>query len=175
MQTYSYSIDDVTPFIPFGFVCFWKPEQTFGVFSNWANTPFVHNNEKFATSEHYMMAEKARLMGDENTRQKILANPSPSVAKKLGQSVKPWDEQKWLQHRCRIMYEACRVKFSSSPELLAQLMATGTKVLVEASSLDRIWGIGMTASDPRAQQPTEWKGLNLLGKVLMQVREDLRV
>ena len=167
-------IDDVTPFIPFGFVCFWKPTQPLGVFSNWSDTPFVHNNEHFATSEHYMMAEKARLMGDEDTRRKILADPSPSVAKKLGQSVKPWDEAKWLQHRCRIMYEACRAKFSYSPELLAQLMATGDKVLVEASSLDRIWGIGMIASDPSAVIPAQWKGLNLLGKVLMKVREDLK-
>jgi len=169
-----YQVDNLIPYTPFGFVCFWKPNQPLGVFSNWADTPFVHDNQRYATSEHYMMAEKARLMGDDATRAKILANPSPSVAKKLGQSVKPWDEARWLQHRCRIMYEGCRAKFSSTPELRNQLLSTGKKVLVEASPLDRIWGIGMAADDPRAQRPAEWGGLNLLGRVLMRVREDLR-
>lgn len=62
-------------------------------------------------------------------------------------------------------------KFSSTPELRAQIVATGRQVLVEASPLDRIWGVGVGAN--KAQTPKEWRGLNLLGRVLMQVRETL--
>ena len=72
------------------------------------------------------------------------------------------------------MYEGCRAKFSSSADLRAQLLATENKLLAEASPYDKIWGIGLAPSDKSAENPDNWKGLNLLGKVLMKVREDLR-
>lgn len=174
IQEPTYLIDDMTAFEPNGYVCFWKPGDTDGIFSNWAATPFENNGDRYPTSEHYMMAAKARLMGDEKTRQQILVATNPAVVKKLGQQVKPWNERMWIDNRCRIMYEACMAKFSSSAALKAKLLATGDKVLVEASPLDKIWGVGLIGSDPKSKNPREWKGLNLLGKVLMKVREDLR-
>ena len=121
-----------------------------------------------------MMYHKALLMGDGEIARQILDNPDPSVAKKLGQCVSPWDEARWISERCRIMYEACHAKFSSHPELAALLLATGDLGIAEASPLDKIWGIGMGVTNPLAENPLRWKGQNLLGKVLMKVREDLR-
>ena len=167
-------IEDISPYEQNGYVCFWKPGDPEGIFSNWAVTPFVSGGIRYPTAEHYMMAEKALLMGDDKTRQQILSSTNPSVVKKLGQQVKPWDENSWLEHRCRIMYEACLAKFTSSPDLREILLATDNKVLVEASPYDKIWGVGVLGSDPRAKNPRQWKGLNLLGKVLMKVRDDLR-
>lgn len=118
-----------------------------------------------------MMAEKARLMGDEETRQKILKCRTPKQAKRIGRDVFPWNEQLWVERRCEIMFTGCLAKFSSTPELHAAILATGRQVLVEASPLDRIWGVGVGAI--KAQDPNEWKGHNLLGRVLMQVRESL--
>ena len=72
------------------------------------------------------------------------------------------------------MYEGCYAKFSQNPDMKEQLLATGDTIMVEASPMDKIWGIGRKASDPLARKIAQWKGLNLLGRVLMQVRETLR-
>lgn len=73
------------------------------------------------------------------------------------------------------MYEGNILKFRQNPDLLQKLMDTGDKELVEASPTDRIWGIGMGEKKARetATHRTGW-GLNLLGNVLVQVREALR-
>ena len=65
------------------------------------------------------------------------------------------------------------LKFSQNDKLLEYMLNTKNKILVEASPYDRIWGIGMKFNDPRALTPSEWNGLNLLGKCLMKVRQDL--
>jgi ribA/ribD-fused uncharacterized protein len=64
-------------------------------------------------------------------------------------------------------------KFGQNPSLKAYLLATGDKVLVETSPLDKIWGIGLAAGDPHASNPAEWQGQNLLGFALMAVRAEL--
>ncbi len=64
-------------------------------------------------------------------------------------------------------------KFSQSNTLREFLLGTGSAVLVEASPVDAIWGIGMAADDPRASDPRQWTGLNLLGFALMAVRDRL--
>ena len=65
-------------------------------------------------------------------------------------------------------------KFSQNPELWEVLKATGNRILVEASPRDRIWGIGMGKSNPEAENPFQWKGTNLLGFALTEVRDLLR-
>jgi len=59
------------------------------------------------------------------------------------------------------------------PQLQDFLAGTGSRVLVEASPQDRVWGIGLTAGDERAGSPERWPGLNLLGFALMEVRHQL--
>ncbi|MFD7659407.1 NADAR domain-containing protein, partial [Actinosynnema sp. NPDC059797] len=59
-------------------------------------------------------------------------------------------------------------------DLRTSLLSTGDRVLVEASPVDRIWGIGLAADDERALDPASWRGLNLLGEALTRVRELLR-
>lgn len=117
-----------------------------------------------------MMAEKARLFGDLDSVAEILAAGNPGEAKKLGRAVRNFDEKIWRQNRSRIVVEANLLKFGQNPELAAFLLNTGGRVLVEASPVDRIWGIGLAADNPAAQNPNLWKGLNLLGFALMDVR-----
>ncbi len=140
--------------------------------SQWYDASFVVEGVKYRTAEHYMMAEKARLFGDEETREKILAATSPGGAKALGRGVRGFVETTWDDHRSDIVYKGNVEKFLQNVDLGAFLVGTGSRVLVEASPRDRVWGIGLTEDDARASDPRKWKGLNLLGFALMRARKE---
>ena len=138
----------------------------------WAAHPFHVDGVQYRTAEHWMMAEKARLFTDEEMRQRILQTESAAEAKKLGRLARNFEEAQWTAARWEIVVQGNRAKFQQHPALAAFLIRTGDRVLVEASPFDRIWGIGMGKNHPDAATPARWKGLNLLGFALMQVREE---
>lgn len=94
-------------------------------------------------------------------------------AEALGQKVTGFDEAAWTANRFTIVVRGNLEKFASSDALRAYLIGTGNRVLVEASPVDRIWGIGLDTNHKNAKVPTEWRGLNLLGFALMQARSIL--
>ncbi|MFF5448342.1 NADAR family protein [Streptomyces sp. NPDC012888] len=153
-----------------------RPDGTLGpsCLSQWWPSPFTVRDTVYATAEHWMMAEKARLFGDAEAERAALTASSPAAAKKAGRLVRGFDDGVWERERYRIVVEGSVHKFSSAPELTGFLLGTGERVLVEASPLDRIWGIGLAADDERAGDPRRWRGLNLLGFALMDARERLR-
>ncbi|MER5428718.1 NADAR family protein [Streptomyces sp. NPDC002588] len=142
--------------------------------SQWWPSPFVVEGVGYATAEHWMMAEKARLFGDAEAETQALAAGHPSQAKKAGRLVRGFDEAIWQRERLRIVVEGSVHKFRSDPELTAFLLGTGERVLVEASPVDRVWGIGLAADDEAAGDPERWRGPNLLGFALMEARRRLR-
>ncbi len=150
------------------FVFFWGSKHPF---SNWYPARFVIRDVTYANSEQYMMAAKARIFQDLASEAAILSEPNPASVKALGRRVAGYDEARWLQCREKVMFDGCYAKFSQNPRLCEQLLATGDAELVEASPYDRIWGIGLAESDPRAHDKTQWRGLNLLGLALMRVRD----
>ncbi|MCR5887517.1 NADAR family protein [Hymenobacter sp. J193] len=158
------------------YLYFWghtaKPGATVGkeCFSQWYPAPFTLASETYATTEHYMMAEKARLFDDEPTRQAILGSRHPQEAKKLGRQIKNFDEARWNAARFGIVVTGNEAKFGQHPALQDFLLGTAPRVLVEASPVDAIWGIGLAQDDPKAADPAQWAGLNLLGFALMEVR-----
>lgn len=160
----------------FKYVFFWghRPKRAGVVdsacFSNWFTAPFTVEGIRYPTAEHYMMAGKARLFGDNEARERILKSPSPGAAKRFGREVRNFDEGTWVTERSRIVEEGVLAKFAQYEELRAFLAATKKRVLVEASPKDRIWGIGLGADDERATHPIQWNGLNLLGFALMRAR-----
>jgi ribA/ribD-fused uncharacterized protein len=164
----------------FKFVHFWghQPPRDGSVsqtcFSQWYEAPFEVDSEHYRTAEHFMMAEKARLFKDEDVRRQILGSANPGAAKTLGRNVKGFVEAVWVQHRFDIVCRANVAKFSQHAALRDYLIRTGNRILVEASPTDRIWGIGLAASDPGANNPNLWKGLNLLGFALMVTRDTLK-
>ncbi|SHK08491.1 hypothetical protein SAMN02745181_3219 [Rubritalea squalenifaciens DSM 18772] len=143
-------------------------------FSQWWFAPFDIEDTLYPTAEHYMMATKARLFGDEAMLAKILTSSHPKQAKDFGRQISNFDESLWLQHRYRIVYEANLAKFSQHSKLREFILNTGNRILVEASPVDKIWGIGLAADDTNAEHPAKWKGLNLLGFALMDVRTALQ-
>jgi ribA/ribD-fused uncharacterized protein len=142
--------------------------------SQWWPSPFNVGSITYSTAEHFMMSEKARLFGDEDVRTQILKTGSPKTAKQLGRQISNFDEDVWQASRFQYVVEGNQQKFSQNRELGRFLLGTGNKVLVEASPVDRIWGIGLAADDEQAMNPERWRGLNLLGFALMEVRHRLR-
>ncbi len=141
----------------------------------WEGHAFVQDDLCYATAEHFMMAEKARLFGDLESMDGILKAKSPALAKKMGRTVKGFDERVWLEARWKIVVQGNLLKFGQHSDLNDFLLKTGERILVEASPADAIWGIGLGADHPDVENPRKWRGLNLLGFALMQVRHQLRM
>jgi len=152
------------------FTFFWQSESPF---SQWHPSEFTVEGKRFVCAEQFMMHGKAVLFGDLETARRILASKSPKTQKALGRKVQGFDEQLWRRERERIVYEGNHAKFTQNSELLKALLGTVGTELVEASPLDRIWGVGLSEEDPRIQDPSQWRGQNLLGKVLTRLRDDL--
>ncbi|MET9060908.1 NADAR family protein [Streptomyces antibioticus] len=142
--------------------------------SQWWPSPFVADGVAYATAEHWMMARKARLFGDAEAERAALAAGHPSEAKKAGRLVRGFDDTVWERERFGIVVEGSVHKFASNPGLRSFLLSTGDRVLVEASPVDRVWGIGLAADDEAARDPQRWRGPNLLGFALMEARRRLR-
>lgn len=149
-------------------------QVTASCLSQWWPSEFTVDGHRYATAEHYMMWHKAQLFGDAATADRILAVRHPNEAKTLGRQVRGFDEGRWVADRFDIVVAGSAAKFGQNDDLRAFLLGTGERVLVEASPVDRVWGIGMTSDDPRATRPAEWRGPNLLGFALMRAREILR-
>ncbi|MFF4247876.1 NADAR family protein [Streptomyces sp. NPDC001822] len=142
--------------------------------SQWWPSPFTVEGVSYASAEHWMMAGKARLFGDAEAERQALAASSPAAAKKVGRLVRDFDGEVWDQERFALVVAGSVHKFGQDHALRAYLLGTGECVLVEASPLDRIWGIGLAKDDPRVSDPASWQGLNLLGFALMEARSRLR-
>ena len=160
------------------YVFFWghqdkKEKTTKSCFSQWYDSPFVEGDLKFLTAEHYMMHAKAVLFGDLAAATKVLSAKTPGEAKAIGREIQGFNEEQWLTNRFEIVVNANLAKFSYNSELRQFLISTGDRVLVEASPVDKIWGIGLAKDDPLVENPSGWQGLNLLGYALMEVRSQL--
>lgn len=144
------------------------------IYSNWHKSGFTVKGIRFANGEQYMMYCKAKFFNDEATAALILAEPDPQKVKVLGQAVTPFDEDAWAANRLRLVRRGLLEKARQNPLIALQLMRTGDRIIVEAAPPDRIWGIGMGENDPRALDPDQWLGQNLLGQAWMWVRDQLR-
>ncbi len=163
----------------FDYVFFWshRPKRKTGpdasCLSQWFPAPFVVDGVTYPTAEHWMMAGKARLFGDDVMLAAILRTTDPGEAKAIGRRVRGFDPDAWAAARSPLVEDGNVAKFGQHPALGEFLRSTGRRVLVEASPRDRIWGIGMGAENPDATDPAKWRGLNLLGFALMRARARL--
>lgn len=151
------------------YVFFWG-----SIFSNWAKCTFIHEGLTYTSAEQTMMAAKAKLFGDVGSYYDIINTDNPEEQKAIGKTIIGYDDAKWAAVRYRVVADAIYSKFSQNKEFSTILLETGNKKIVEASPYDKIWGIGMHASDPDILDESKWKGENLLGKALMEVRDRLR-
>lgn len=150
------------------FTFFWN-----GPFSQWYPSTFTMGANTFTRAEQAMMYGKAVLFRDIPVAIEIMNTDDPKVQKALGRKVKNFDPQIWDRYKRTIVYQANHAKFTQNPTLLKALLDTRGTTLVEASPYDRVWGIGLAEHDPLALNRETWKGQNLLGEILTELREDL--
>ncbi|MGJ8584685.1 MAG: NADAR family protein [Marinosulfonomonas sp.] len=146
-----------------------------GPFSQWQHSEFVLDGCRFVTAEQAMMYFKALLFEDEEIAAEILATDNPGKQKALGRRVKGFSEAVWDEHKDDIVYRISLEKFRQNKGLRRKLFHTGDRILVEASPMDTIWGIGLEASVANETPMEDWPGQNRLGKILTRVREELRL
>lgn len=141
--------------------------------SQWYMADFYVGHIKYCCMEQYMMSKKAELFGDINTRDKIMNSGKQEEIKQLGREVTPFDSGVWNQFKRPVVLTGNYYKFAQLPELRQYLLDTGEALLAEASPYDRIWGIGLSAEEAKERTVSDWKGQNLLGFALMEVRDEL--
>ncbi len=159
------------------FLFFWghtqkNPDQIDkSCFSQWYQSPFKVEDIIYHTAEHWMMAQKAFLFSDQEIFEKIIEAQNPGKAKALGRSVTGFDQKIWNENRVEIVINGNLHKFQQNPQLKEYLIQTHPRILVEASPVDNIWGIGIAQDNEKIQEVSAWQGLNLLGFALMEVRD----
>lgn len=173
-------------------------------FSNFHPAKFEYKDLTFISNEQFMMYSKAKNFGDEVSAEKIISiNNDPLAqkfingelsreeitqdkelsiqwqnlmmkAKKLGRGVQNYDEEVWNRRRSKIVLFGARLKFTQNEDLKQILLSTGDTSMVEASRFDPIWSCGLTEYDAKRTPPEKWPGLNLLGKVLDELKSELK-
>ena len=153
---------------------FHNPSEDYGFLSNWYLSDFQIDGITFTSMEQYMMYKKAVCFKDENIAKQILAEKNVSKIKELGRLVSGYDDHIWNGVRQIIIYEGLLAKFSQNEFLKGRLLDTKNSILAECAVKDRIWGIGLSMTDPKRLMLAEWQGQNLLGYALMLVRGRLK-
>lgn len=125
----------------------------------------------FNCAEQFMMYKKAELFGDKKIMNAIMATDDPRTQKNLGREVANYDEDKWNAVAVEIVAYGNYLKFTQNPKLLKLMFKHKDRILVEASPIDKKWGIGLAEEDPRALDESQWQGENLLGVALMKTRD----
>jgi ribA/ribD-fused uncharacterized protein len=139
---------------------FYRVADTYGEFSNFAPFPIMLAGERWPTSEHYYQAQKFE---DPAARERIRKARSPMQAAAYGRDPANRLRPDWERVKDDVMYTAVRAKFAQHTGLRKRLLATGNAILIEHTRHDRYWGDGGDGT-----------GRNMLGSILMRVREELR-
>ena len=166
--------------IPLKYIYFWGHTNSTGeevgkfMFSQWFESPFTVEGQIYKTAEHWMMAQKALLFDDKEIFAKIILCRKPAEAKELGRQVKGYEDKRWNEHKFEIVKQGNIHKFGQNNAMKEYLLKTDNRVLVEASPVDMIWGIGLSQDSKEINNVEAWRGENLLGFALMEARDFLK-
>ncbi|MEE8723281.1 MAG: NADAR family protein [Atopobiaceae bacterium] len=155
-------------------IFFHDEDKVYGCFSNWYPCSFTVDGIAYASAEQYMMRSKAILFGDAETAEKIMATDDVAEIKALGRAAHGFDQATWRAVRASVVERGVLEKFLQNPDLAGVLLSTGDAVLAEAAAGDRVWGIGLGMQSSEKEDISRWRGENLLGQCLMNVRCALR-
>ena len=154
-------------------ICFHAPDEEYGFLSNWYMSRFELDGVSYTSMEQYMMHQKAITFDDIDIAKQILETDDVSKVKALGRAVHNYNDASWNGIRQIVVYKGLRAKFSQNKDLKEKLLSTGNNILAEAARTDSVWGIGISIKDNARFDMNKWRGKNLLGFALMQVRKEL--
>jgi ribA/ribD-fused uncharacterized protein len=143
------------------------------IFSTFSHSPFVFENMKFTTVEQYYQFMKAQHFKDAKAMSSILRLRSPKRCKIVGSEIDGFSMDKWVLVCRNIMLNGLQEKFLQNPLARQALLSTKDYILAEASGFDDFWGTGMTFNDETIHDMSLWRGKNVLGELLMEVRDML--
>jgi len=154
---------------------FFHENEEYGCFSNWYPAEFDYAGMHFANSEQFMMYHKVLMFHKYELAEQIMGTGDPAKCKKIaGQKFSEFDPELWEKTCVAIVKRGVKAKFTQNEDILKILLSTGNSLLAECSPFDKKWGIGIDINDPDRFVIARWKGKNLLGRILMTVREELR-
>jgi len=154
-------------------IYFYTLKNKFSYMSNFYKTNFTDKDGiQYICSEQYFMYHKCKTFDPDNNilLQTILTEKSAAKIKQYGRKIKNYNDTIWKEKRYNIMLDALRLKFNQNEIIKKNLLETKPKILYEASKNDKIWGIGFYDKD--AIDKSKF-GTNLLGKALMEIRNEL--
>ena len=121
-----------------------------------------------------MMAENARSFKDHRAMELIMSSPDPSTHKHIGRGVRNFDSAASDREKQNAVLSGNYAKFTQNPAMKLNFLSIGNKRLADASPLDPVWGIGLRADDPGANDPRQWRGKHFLGETLPAIRKAIR-
>lgn len=143
--------------------------------SNYQRTHFEYKDHEFTSTEQAFMYMKAVFFQDYESAINILDSKTPNDARLLGRKVKGYDDKKWSEVRYKIFYDLNLIKYTTDRKLQRMLLDPkfDGKIFVEASPIDRIWGIGISEDNDPEYKEHEW-GRNFLGKIITNIRNRIK-
>lgn len=174
---------------------FFKPNEAYGEFCQWYPATFTVSKGEmsrlighpideddpegwqpiyFHCAEQFMMYCKAGRFHDSATQKLILATRDPKEQKRLASLTNGFCSASWDKIKSLVVVAGNLAKFDQNPRLKSLLLDTCNRLLAEAASQDRVWGIGFTAKQAMGGHNQQHWGENRLGKALMEVRERLQ-
>lgn len=154
---------------------FYHEYDEYGCFSNWYQAGFDYAGRYYANSEQFMMYHKVMMFRKYDLADKIMKTTDPAKCKKIaGQKFPEFDADMWEKTCYAIVKRGVKAKFSQNADICEILLNTGNAVLAECSARDKKWGIGVDLDNPDYLDVSKWKGQNLLGRILMEVRDEMR-
>lgn len=154
-------------------IYFHKPEEPYGFLSNWYPSTFELDGLTFSSVEQYIMYKKCMQFGDREAANAVMATHSPAKQQAIARKAKGYNDVVWKGLRQPVAMRGLFEKFKQSPNLLEQLLETRDSYLVECAVSDRSWACGISLYDDARFNLANWKGSNILGFALMEVREML--
>ncbi|NBO22655.1 NADAR family protein [bacterium] len=152
------------------FVFFWR-----GKFSQWVKHPLLIDGVEYCCCEQYMMYQKALIFNDLESAEKIMSTSSPRQHQLLGREIKNFEQSVWDSHKFAVVYKGNYYKYKQNEELKNLLFSfPDNSIFVEASPIDKVWGVGRSVEETECSDPSKWLGINLLGNVLTSVRSVLK-
>ena len=156
-------------------VLFHGADESKGEFRNFSNLSLhkiTIDGKDYPSVEHYYQAKKAEKF-DESEVEKIMKAKTTKAVKAIGKKIKNFNQEEWDKVKYGIMQEGIKSKFVQYPELRKQLQETGDRKIGYADARNIFWGIGSSESVEKSKHPEKWRGKNMIGHILMELREEL--